>query len=346
MRLPEPSGLPRGEPSAAEPTGATDGEQMLEYVRWQVSLGPRVPGSEAHRRLVEELGLRLECYARRVVRHEFPVRLPDGEVICTNLIGQFPARRGGAPGASSTVLLGTHFDTRLRADRERNPLRRHQPIPGANDGGSGTAVFLHLLPLLAQGTQKRDVTVVFFDAEDVGDIAGNPFSLGARRLVEQKPIPLPDEAVVLDMVGGKNLRLDLDAHILHHRPSYVLTRRLFAVGEPLDRNVFGWGQSASRGKLRYIISDQYPFMAAGVAACLLIDLDYPQWHTQEDRPEAMAAESLSTVAEALKRYLLPARSSGRRSFPACASPGGCRGRWPLRLPRGTAPGGRRVARHT
>jgi glutaminyl-peptide cyclotransferase len=308
LRLPEPSGLSTGGLSPAEPTSASDGAQMLEYVRWQVSLGPRVPGSEAHRRLVEELGLRLERYARQVVRHEFPVRLPDGEVVCTNLIGQFPARRNGAPGSSTTVLIGTHFDTRLQADRERNPLRRRHPIPGANDGGSGTAVLLYLLPLLARGTHERDVTVVFFDAEDVGDIAGNPFSLGARRLVEQKPVPLPDEAVILDMVGGKNLRLDVDAHILHHRPSFLLARRLFAVGNMVDRKVFGWDQGPSRGKLRYIISDQYPYLLAGVAACLLIDLDYPQWHTLDDRPEAMAAESLSTVAAALRRYLLPARS--------------------------------------
>jgi hypothetical protein len=204
------------------------------------------------------------------------------------------------------VLLGTHFDTRLQADRESNAAKRRRPIPGANDGGSGTAILWRLLPLLSAGAHEPAVTVAFFDAEDVGDIAGNPFALGARRLVEEQPVPLPDEAVILDLVGGADLRLDVDAHILHHRPSLALTRRIFALGNGIDQRVFGWDGRGPAEKMRYIISDQYPFMLAGVASCLLIDLDYPPWHTQGDRPEAMSGESLAMVAEALERYLLPA----------------------------------------
>jgi len=233
-----------------------------------------------------------------VVRQEFSVDLPGRRAACTNLIGSFPGSRG-CRSPRNALLLGSHFDTRPQADREAEPARRRRPIPGANDGGSGTAVLLHLLPFLAEGRHERDVTVVFFDAEDVGDIGGNPFALGARRFVEEAPVELPREAIVLDMVGGRGLRLDVDAHILHHPPSLELTRRLFGLGQGVGAEAFGAWE-----KLRYIISDQYPFMAAGVAACLLIDLDYPQWHTQEDLPEAMAAESLATVAGVLRRFLL------------------------------------------
>ena len=278
------------------------GSEIMELVRWQVALGPRFPGSEAHRLLRSELGARLERYARGVVRQEFSVDLPGGRTACANLIGWFPGSRGSRS-LGNSLLLGSHFDTRLQADREADPGRRRRPIPGANDGGSGTAVLLHLLPFLAEGRHERDVTVVFFDAEDVGDIAGNPFALGARRFVEEAPVGLPREAIVLDMVGGRGLRLDVDAHVLHHPPSLALTRRLFRLGQDM-----GAGAFAASEKLRYIISDQYPLMAAGVAACLLIDLDYPQWHTQEDLPEAMAAQSLATVAGVLRRFLLlPAR---------------------------------------
>lgn len=280
---------------------------MLERVRRQVALGPRVPGSRAHGQLCAQLGEQLERYAARVVRQRFPVALPGGTVECTNLAGVFPAsgeRRGGAAG----LLIGTHYDTRLRADRESDPDRRDRPIPGANDGGSGTAVLLQLLPFLAQTPHEREVTVVFFDAEDVGDISGNPFSLGAQRFVEGAPVELPVEAVILDMVGGRALSLDVDAHILHHPPSLGLTYRLFSLGQALELPAFGpgapWGRALPRDKLRYIISDQYPFMVAGIAACLLIDLDYPQWHTQEDLPAAMAPESLATIAAVLRRFLL------------------------------------------
>jgi len=253
--------------------------------------------------LILELGRALERYARRVSRQEFTVRLPGGEAGCTNLIGRFPVETG--PGSARPLLLGSHFDTRLQADREADPELRRRPILGANDGGSGTAVLLHLLPFLAAGRQRREVTVVFFDAEDVGDIAGNPFCLGASRFVAEQT-ELPAEALILDMVGGRDLRLDVDAHILHHPPSLALSRRVFACGRGLHREIFGalHGRRVRRDKLRYIISDQHPFLRYGVASCLLIDLDYPQWHTGEDLPEAMAAESLATVAAALKRFVL------------------------------------------
>jgi glutaminyl-peptide cyclotransferase len=303
---------------------AAAGSEILELVRWQVALGPRVPGSRAHGLLEAEIRRRLESFARRVVRHEFPVSLRRSQAGCANLIGIFPPRGGRGKGGR-TLLLGTHFDTRLQADREADPGRRSRPIPGANDGGSGTAVLLHLLPLLAEGLHDGEVVVVFFDAEDVGDIAGNPYSLGAQRFVEQAPVDLPEQAVILDMVGGRDLRLDLDAHILHHPPSLALTRRLFSLGGAIDPEAFASARGGRVGngndgipvpvirgypgdKLRYIISDQYPFMAAGIASCLLIDLDYPQWHTQEDLPEAMAPESLATIEAVLRRFLLPPES--------------------------------------
>ncbi len=212
------------------------GEPLLELVRRQVELGPRYPGSEAHRRLTCELGERLEEHAAEVHRQDFTVRLPGGPVECANLTGIFrPGRKQRAsPGRREALLLGTHFDTRLTADRESDAALRARPIPGANDGGSGTAILLSLLPELArlgeQGILAREVRVVFFDAEDVGGIAGLPFSLGAWHYARESPLPPPGEVLVLDMVGGKGLELDVDGQALEHPPSLGLTRRVFAAG--------------------------------------------------------------------------------------------------------------------
>jgi hypothetical protein len=275
---------------------------LLELVRRQVGLGPRCPGSEAHRLLARELGERLAEHAAEVHRQVFCVRLPGGAAECANLTGIFRAaagpRRGPAP---DPLLLGTHFDTRLIADREPDPALRTRPIPGANDGGSGTAILLSLLPelsrLAASGGLEREVRVVFFDAEDVGGIAGHPFSFGAWRYVREPPLPPPGEALILDMVGGRGLALDVDAQILEHRPSLELTRRVFAAGRGVDGDAF-------RGaKWKRIISDHYPFLRVGIAACLLIDLDYPEWHTHSDLPEAMSERCLATVSEAVMRFL-------------------------------------------
>jgi Zn-dependent M28 family amino/carboxypeptidase len=281
------------------------GQPLLDLVRRQVDLGPRYPGSEAHLRLSRELGKHLQKHAAEVHRQPFTAQLPGGQVECANLTGIFrPVRSSGAGlarPAGPPLLLGTHFDTRLTADCERDPKLRAQPIPGANDGGSGTAILLSLLPELARlsAAQEldREVRVVFFDAEDVGGIGNLPFSLGAWRYAREPPFPPPGEVLVLDMVGGKGLELDLDGHCLDHPASLELTRRVFAAGRLKDAAAF-------RGaKVKRVICDHYPFLWSGIASCLLIDLDYPEWHTQADLPAAMSERSLATIAAAVLRFL-------------------------------------------
>jgi glutaminyl-peptide cyclotransferase len=288
----------------AEP-GQPAAEPLLGLVRLQVDLGPRCPGCEGHRRLLGELGRRLEEHAAEVHRQDFSVRLPGGRAECANLTGVFrPARkRPPSRGAESPtpLLLGTHFDTRLVADREPDPALRARPIPGANDGGSGTAILLSLLPELARlaaaGLLGREVRVAFFDAEDVGGIGGQPFALGAWHYARRPTLPPPGEVLVLDMVGGGGLELDVDEQALEHRPSLELTRRVFAAGRQVDGAVF------RAAKWKRIISDHYPFLVSGIPACLLVDLDYPEWHTQSDLPAAMSERSLATIAAAVLRFL-------------------------------------------
>jgi glutaminyl-peptide cyclotransferase len=278
---------------------------LLELVRRQVALGPRYPGSAAHRTLAAELAERLAGSASQVDVQRFRVHLPAGTAECANLTGVFRPPPSGLAGPCLAppppLLLGTHFDTRLTADREADPRRRSLPIAGANDGGSGTAILLSLLPELARlardGGLEREVRVVFFDAEDVGGLRGLPYSVGARLYTRQPPFAPPGEVLILDMVGGSGLALDVDAHALEHPPSLGLTRRVFGCGRELDGAVF-------RGaKLKHVICDHYPFLKRGIATCLLIDLDYPEWHTQADLPSAMSERSLATIAAAVRRFL-------------------------------------------
>ena len=99
------------------------------------------------------------------------------------------------------------------------------------------------------------------------------------------------------MVGGRGLALDVEGQTLDHPPSLELTRRVFAAGRRVDAAVF------RAAKLKSIISDHYPFLRMGIASCLLIDLDYPEWHTQADLPAALSERSLATVAAAVLRFL-------------------------------------------
>ena len=295
---------------APNPRVPPHGAAILKLVEDQVALGPRVPGSEAHATLGRMLRERLEASGAEVTVQEFSLAFRGRELACRNIVGAFRSRRPrGGP-----LLLGTHYDCRFRADREPDASRREQPIPGANDGGSGTAVFLHMLPGLAAEDLARDVLVAFVDAEDLGAIDGLEFALGSEWLAAH-PLPglAPSEAVVLDMVGGRDMVLDIDAHILSSEPSRRLTSELFRIG--MDR---GWTPFAGdkKDRLKYIISDHTPFARRRIPSCILIDIDYPEWHTQSDLPAAMSADSLAVIEEALWLFLRGSTRTGPRSSPA------------------------------
>ena len=262
-----------------------------------MDLGPRVPGTAAHGRLRELLESRLRRHAAEVIRQDFTVSFHGAQVACSNLIGAFRA----ANPAGHPILLGTHFDTRPRADREPDAALRESPIPGANDGGSGTAVFQHMLPWIARQDLTRDVLVAFFDAEDLGNIDGNDFSVGAEWCAAHPPAGMaPAEVVVLDMVGGIGMVFDIDAHIFHFPEEKRLTMELFRLGASR-----GWAPftATKPQRMKYVISDHHPFARRGIASCLLIDLDYPQWHTQEDTVSNVSCASLGITEAALSLYL-------------------------------------------
>jgi glutaminyl-peptide cyclotransferase len=318
-RSPEPE-APHGASSPrSTPAILLRGEEILRLVEEQVALGPRVPGSAAHDTLAGMLEEQSRRFADEVTVQEFQVRFRGGTLHCRNVIGVFRGTEAAAGTAAPLpLLLGTHYDTRVRADRERDPARRESPIAGANDGGSGTAVFLHLLPWLARNRQRRDVLVAFFDAEDLGNIDGKEFSLGAAWCADHPLAGLsPGDVVVLDMVGGAGMILDIDAGILAHAPSRRLTIDVFRIGiaqgwEPFIRD--------KPHRLKHIVSDHYPFACRGTASCILIDIDYPQWHTLQDTPDALSASSLGIIEEALRLFLVPHPEEADRSSGGSVGP--------------------------
>jgi glutaminyl-peptide cyclotransferase len=275
----------------------------MRLVEEQVALGPRVPGTAPHDTLAARLEEQLRAAGAEVHLQGFRVPFRGARLSCTNMVGIFRAGRGAHAGEGQPLLLGTHYDTRVRADRDPDAARREEPIPGANDGGSGTAILLHMLPRLGAADLARDVAVAFFDAEDLGNIDGKEFALGSAYLAAH-PVGgfQPGEAVVLDMVGGAGMILDIDAHVFRHEPSMQLTGSLFRAG--IAR---GWVPFAGDKphRVKGIISDQAPFAEKGAATCLLIDIDYPEWHTHADLPSAMAEGSLAAIEEALWLSLLP-----------------------------------------
>ncbi len=328
------------------------GIRLMDLVRWQVDFGLRYPGSESHQRfrgsLVEEVRRRAgNCGEQR-----FTVPLFGRPAECANIYAVFGRPSGEGrdgsrawggkgrdgsrawggkgrdgsrawDGKAGPLLLGTHFDTRARADREPTEELRGKPIPGANDGGSGTAVLLDLLEVLRDAPLRRQVVVAFFDAEDVGGLDDNPFSVGADRFAADSPVERPSEVVILDMIGGRKMVLDMDAHCLSHPPSMELTRRLRRLGA--ER---GYAPFVARkpSQVKSIICDHYPFLRRGIASSVLIDIDYAQWHTHADLPEYVDPSSLAMVWDVVKTFTLRGTPEGRhQGSRQGAAPGLARG---------------------
>ena len=157
------------EAKAAVPEVEFDADSAYARVVEQCAFGPRVPGSEAHRRCGDYLAGRLRSYGAAVTEQRMTLTTFDGtEINCRNIIGEYN------PDASKRLLLLAHWDCRPWADNDPDPARRREPVPGANDGASGVAVLLEVARQLSVNAPKIGVDILLTDAEDWGDSgAGN-----------------------------------------------------------------------------------------------------------------------------------------------------------------------------
>lgn len=274
------------------------GESAFHYLEKQCSFGPRNPGSEGHENCKEFLINTMAEFADTAFTQMFNQSIPgtSDTLVMTNIISIFTGTGTGS------LLLGAHWDTRPTADHDMNPELRNQPILGANDGASGVAVLLETARILSQHSHDETIYIVFFDAEDSG-IEGEPhsYALGAQYFAKNLPIPLPDYAIVLDMVG------DADLHLPIERNSYVqnptLVKYLWTLADELGLNAF-------EKQIQYEIYDDHVplWEEAQIPAIDIIDFNYPNkysnfWHTHEDIPDHCSAESLNQIGILLIHYI-------------------------------------------
>ena len=265
--------------SACNKAAQFDGERAYEDVKYQVDLGPRTPGSAAHDQEVLWITNRLEDLNWQVETQETVV---SGQTV-KNII----AKRGeGKP----WVIIGSHYDSRPVADQDKNPANRKLPVPGANDGASSTAILLELARVIPVKIDKQ-IWLVFFDAEDSGLKSGSGWATGSEYFVTQLT-DQPDEAIILDMVGDKNLDIYMEAN-----SNDSLNQEIWGVAKEL-----GYTQFIPQYKYD-LIDDHIPFINAGIRAADVIDFDYPAWHTVGDTPEQVSAESLGVVGDTIFKWL-------------------------------------------
>ena len=259
---------------------AFSGELAYLDAEYQMSLGPRLPDSQAHHETtlyiqneLEEAGWETEIQESSTMG--YPIK---------NII----AKRGeGHP----WYLIGAHYDTRIYADRDPNLDNRVLPVPGANDGASGVAVLLQLARSLPPDLNGQ-IWLVFFDAEDNGGIQGRDWIMGSTAFVQQL-VGRPDGVIIVDMIGDADLNIHLEKN-----SDPTLAASIWNQAAEL-----GYADSFINQPYKAILDDHIPFLQAGIPAVDIIDFQYPYWHTIDDTLDKISAESMQIVGDTLQAWL-------------------------------------------
>lgn len=276
-------------------------DSAYSYVARQVAFGPRVPNTEAHRNCGAWLASELRRHGAKVTEQRASLKAFDGTILnALNIFGQYN------PEAKGRILLLAHWDCRPWADEDPDPANRGKPVDGANDGASGTGVLLEIARQLSLKAPAKGIDILFVDAEDWGaDGIEDSWALGTKHFIENLPVEgySPDEAILLDMVGGK------DAVFCRE---YFSERAAPALAQAV------WGIAASRGfghiflnRLGGAVTDDHlQLISHGIPAIDIIEYHpdsdsgfNPRWHTASDNLEGIDPETLRAVGLTVMDYI-------------------------------------------
>jgi Zn-dependent M28 family amino/carboxypeptidase len=269
------NGVPSDQPAAF------DGDRAYSDLTFQMELGPRIPLSEAHRKVVDWAEDNFKEYGWTTYRQ-------NGIAGSHDYINLTATRGSGYP----WIIIAAHYDSRLWADQDANADNRKFPVPGANDGASGVAVITELARDLPKELNRR-VDLVLLDAEDNGNIDDWDWILGSREYVKTL-IGKPDAVIILDMIGDKDLNIYREKN-----STASLTDEIWNIAKGL-----GYEKQFIDTEKYSMEDDHTPFLQAGIPAVDVIDFDYPYWHTTQDMVDKTSAASLKAVGDTILKFIM------------------------------------------
>lgn len=260
-----------------------DAAAAIGYVKTQLDFGPRIPGTEGHRRTGDWIVARMRASADTVIEQRFTHVTVKGDTLpLRNILARF------RPAESQRVLFVTHWDTRPVSDQAVDTAQRKLPMPGANDGGSGTAMFVALAEALKKTPPSVGVDLLFVDGEDYGSFEDKKdVLLGSQYFAAHLPAPgyRPLYGVLWDMIGKFDTRFSQEQFSAQRAPEVVS---------------LVWKKAADLGYERTflpapgiaITDDHVPLLDAGLHVIDVIDYDYPEHHTPADTLGRVSKHSL------------------------------------------------------
>lgn len=258
------------------PGQAFNGTAALRHVERLVAIGPRPAGSAAAARTRDYIAGELRRGGLAVRTDAFEADTPDGRLRMANVIGVVKGRR------PEVIMLAGHYDTkRFREFR----------FVGANDGGSSTALLLELGRVLPTRRPEFTYWITFFDGEEArGAWTATDSLYGSRRLAAElaRTQTLPRAMILADMIGDRHLGIRRETY-----STAWLTELLWQSARRLGHDASFLDDTLG------VEDDHVPFLRAGVPAALLIDFDYPPWHTAADTLDKLSARSLQVVGDVI-----------------------------------------------
>ncbi len=274
------------------------GEEMLALIDQQLRYGPRYLGAKGHKKIQNFLEAEMKTLTQKVKIQTWDHTSKAGKkYTLKNIIAQL------YPKKEKRIILGTHYDSKKLAYNDKK--YPNQPVPGANDSASGTAVLVELTRLLANSQEKPNIgiDIVFFDGEEGEINQGEDYSnwkpLGSTYFAKNLDIlyknKKPESAIILDMICDKDLKIPKEASSVKDASNQV--ENFWKIAQKINPDVF-------KNEIGQTIWDDHtPLNLAGIPSFLLIDYDYPYFHTTEDTTDKCSAKSLKTVAQAIYNYL-------------------------------------------
>ena len=280
-------------------------DSVFAFVEAQTSMGPRVPGKAGHDRCMAFIKERLaSCGA--VVSVQDTLFAPAGTELLPqrvrNITGRFNV------GAPRHVMLLAHYDTRPWADEESDPKHHDTPIDGANDGASGVAVLLEIARLMKQLPDNVEVEMLFVDAEDAGNHTEDlSWCIGSQAWASAfDPLSrrIPEYAILLDMVGGKNAKF----HREYFSEQYAskINNKVWNTAKQL-----GYGERFPNEMGGALNDDHIHILSVGIPAIDIVESAHPStqsfnptWHTLEDNINNIDRSTLKMVGDVVINTIL------------------------------------------
>lgn len=256
-----------------------DSSRAWEHLRQLVAIGPRPSGTPAIEQTRTYIKTQLATAGVAVAEQTWQARTPIDTVRMVNLIGTIPGPR------KERIVFAGHYDTKLY---------REFRFVGASDGGSSAAFLIELARVLKARKNPFTVEILFLDGEEarLPEWNGTDNTYGSRHYVEtgQRDGSLASlkALILVDMIGDRQLNIRRDTH-----STTWLTDLIWAAAKRKQLDGFFIPDTTR------VEDDHLPFLAAGVPAVDIIDLDYEAWHTPQDTLDAVSARSLQTVGDVL-----------------------------------------------